>query len=85
MNLAEWVKEVGGPERAAKKAGVTPCTIRCWLRRATTPTHKAVVRIVKSANGKITAGEIYSYRLDESIDSGIRKYSERKNFGPRFK
>lgn len=62
MLFKDWIYRRGGPDKLAPRLGVTPHTIRYWLRGTTSPTMKTIARIHQLSRGRVTFASIVAAR-----------------------
>lgn len=52
--LQTWVKNYGGTSKLAKRLGITPWTVRHWLRREGYPKVETMGVLIDLSKGKLT-------------------------------
>jgi transposase len=58
MKFKTWVVEQGGAKEVSKILGVTPHTVRTWLRSEATPRVEVMARIITKSKNKIKYQDI---------------------------
>lgn len=54
MTLKQFIMNYGGPNKVAKKLGVTSFAVRYWIRNQSTPRPETLLKLVKISKGQLT-------------------------------
>lgn len=61
MTFRQWYKEAGGANTIGKLLGVSPYTVRYWLRGEGSPTFETALAIVESSKGKMSFAHLFNF------------------------